>query len=168
MSYMVPNQTRTCFKKIFQTYGKTFLGQVVGLFLHSSFHWTNMCFNKISSGDNLGCICICSLNPDIKTLLLAISCFVYSHIFKGQDILKAYLCALLQSCFMAHIIWEESNSFFSSRKEVRSHLLSALNFCEKEFCSWTLRMQNRTTVFLNFLVNDFAPSIISTFYRINQ
>ena len=56
---------------------------------------------------------ICSLNPDIKIkkLLLAISYFVFSHIFfTGQDILKAYLCALLQSCFMGHNIWEESNS----------------------------------------------------------
>ena len=96
-------------------------------------------------------ICYLLLKPrHKKKLLLAISCFVYSQIFTGQEILKAYLCALLQSCFMAHIIWEESNSFSSSRKEVRSHLLSALNFCEKEFCSWTLRMQNRTTVFLNF------------------
>ena len=122
------------------------------VFFYTRLSIGQMCFNKISSGDNLGCICFLLLKPRYKKLLLAISCFVYSHSFMGQDILKAYLCALLQSCFMAHIIWEESNSFSSSRKEVRSHLLSALNFCKKEFCSWTPRMQNRTTVFLNYLL----------------
>ena len=45
------------------------MGQVVGLFLHSSFHWTNMCFNKISFGDNLGCICYLLLKPRYKKTL---------------------------------------------------------------------------------------------------
>ena len=118
MSYMVPNQTRTCFKKIFQTYRKTFLGQVVGLFLHSSFHWTNMCFNKISSGDNLGCICYLLLKPRYKKLFYLLYLVLFILTFSRDKIFWRRTYVLCYSLALWLILYERNpiHSFLPGRK----------------------------------------------------
>ena len=68
---------------------KHFWDKLLVFFLHSSFHWTNMCFNKISFGDNLGCICYLLLKPRYKktltcyTQLCLFSHFHWTRYFEG-------------------------------------------------------------------------------------